>query len=353
MEKYTDIYNTWLEEQTAKAKKVFTNPFTNVIEDEDMVTFRHKLYIGGSTDATIMGVNPYRSAKDEYESIVNLTTNDDRFAYRRGHALEPFVANEFSLIKRKKIKEGRTFWGDDFGSTWSMAQVDFLCDFDDQTDTPIEIKVCSVNPNEDDGSKGFGKGCQFNELGEEIYVDDTIPTYYMIQCQKQLWLTKRDYMYLACWLTYENKIRVYKITRNDDIIAKIKEAEIDFLFNHVIPQVPYVEEKRELETVEESPCSCYATCDFIELVKELREVNKNKLELSKRADALNDAIREYLGVHDEAVDKDGRLVIKQTKQTRLTLDTTALKNDHADLCAQYMKEQEIKSKLTINNKYFN
>ena len=50
---------------------------------------------------------------------------------------------------------------------------------------------------------------------------------------------------------------------------------------------------------------------------------------------------------------DFELFIKQTKQTRLTLDTTALKNDHADLCAQYMKEQEIKSKLTINNKYFN
>lgn len=340
------IFKEWQKKQKEKANKAFLNPITGELDEENSVSYLHKLYIGGSVDSSLLGLNPYRSVKDEYDNMNDFDLQDDLFVFRRGHALEGFVAKEFSLIARKRITKGVTLFSDKY--PWAMAQIDFLL----EDDTPLEIKVCSVNPNEEDGAKGFGKGCDFNSNGELVYTDDTIPSYYMVQCQKQLFLSDKTFMWLACWLTYENKVRIYYIERNDEIIEHILHAEHDFLFNHVIPQIPYNENKNELESVDEMPNACYADKDFISLVKEYKELNAKKNELAKEADKLSESIREFIGEHDVALDQNGRVVIKQTTQSRVSLDTKSLKNDHADLVAQYMKEQNIKSKLTVNKDYF-
>lgn len=341
------IFKEWQKKQKEKADKVFLNPITGELDEENSVTYLHKLYIGGSVDSSLLGLNPYRSIKDEYDNMNCFKLQDDLFVFRRGHYLERFVAKEFSLVAHKVVTTGVTLFSEKY--PWAMAQIDFRL----RDDTPLEIKVCSVNPNEDDGTKGFGKGCEFNDKGDLVYTDDTVPTYYMVQCQKQLFLSEKSFMWLAVWLTYEDKIRVYYIERNDEIIEHILKAEHDFLFNHVIPQIPYSEDKKELKTVDEMPNVCYADDPFISLVREYNELSQKKNELEKKVEALSDTIREYIGVHDEAVDNNGRVVIKQTPQSRTSLDINLLKNDYANIYTKCKKTKLVKSKLTVNKKYFN
>ena len=342
-----EIYREWLKTQKEKADKAFVSEITGVVPANNEVEYLHKLYVGGSTDAVILGVSPFATPNDAYNTMLDMTKQEDRFIFRYGHFMEKFIAEEFERITRLKVYKGLTLF--DKEREWSMAQIDFVL----EDDTPLEIKTAFMNTKDSDGEKKWGKGCEFNINGELLFADDKIPVYYFIQCQKQLYLADKDFMYLACLISAEVGIRIYKIERNEEIIKKIISAEDDFIFNHVIPEKPYLEKEiKGLDSVDEHPSSCYATCDFIELVKEMNKLQAEKIEISKKVDAFSDAIREYLGEHQEAVDSKGKLVIKQTKQTRLSLDTAALKNDHADIVSQYYVEKPIASKLTINKKYF-
>lgn len=342
-----DTYKKWADKQREEALNAFVSEITGEIPENRTVEYYHKLFVGGSTDAVLLGLSPYATPNDAYNTMYDMTPQSDKFVFRYGHYMEKFIATEFQRITHIPVKDGVTLFDKD--RAWSMAQIDYLLD----DETPLEIKTTFMNLKGDDGEKLWGKGCEFNEHGQIVYEDDTIPPYYYVQCQKQLYITGKDFMYLACLISAEDGIRIYKIHKNEEIIAKIIEAEDDFIFNHVIPRVPYVEKEiRPLETVDEHQSSCYATEEFITMLRELQQLQKEKNEIAKRVECFTDAIREYLGEHNEAVDAQGNMVVKQTSQSRLTLDVIALKNDHADIVANYYHDKPIASKITINKKYF-
>jgi len=329
-------YNKWAEEQRNKALEFYKDPFTGEVEDENMISFLHKTHIGGSTNSAILGVNRYRNIAECYEDMINFNEPLDKFILKRGHYLEPFVSDCFSDITKLKHVNGGELYDDIHDRPWSMAQVDFFL----KDGTPLEIKTATFNKNFDGDSKDFGKGCEFNDKGDLISEDDLIPIEYFIQCQKQMYMTNKPFMWLCVYIMTEVKVRIFKIKRDDKVIQKIIESEDDFLFNHVIPQIPYEKEQvKMLEHVEEGNVDAVYTDDeFNDLLSQYKEKTVLINDLKKEQSELGDKIKSMIGEHKEVIDTQGNVLAKLTVSTTNRFDTTAFKNAQPNLYKEYLTE---------------
>lgn len=329
-------YNTFKEAQIKRATEFYSDPFTGEIPSYNKIAFVHTFSIGGTVDSQILGVNHYQSKHDAYDNMFNFKEHENKFVFARGKFLEPFVAQQFEQLTRKKVREGITLDGSKFKCDWSFAQVDFLCD-DESEIVPLEIKVSTVNYNDEDGDKVWGKGCEFNANGVLLVEDEQIPMEYYIQTQKQLWLSEKSYMYLAVWLTFETKIRVFVIHRNDKVINEIIEAEKDFLFNHVIPQIPYEDDNKTLTSqVEDDANAVYADEEFRDLYDRYIEVNKTYTKAKKENDSLSKQLKEMMGDYDVVVDAQGAKLCSVTHIQSRRFDLDKFKNDNPELYTEYL-----------------
>lgn len=333
---FIEVYADFKAKQIAKAKEFYSDPFTNEIPEYNKIAFFHTFCIGGTVDSQILGVNHYQNKHDAYDNMINFKEHENKFVFARGKFLEPFVAQQFELLTRKKIQDGITLDGTEFDCPWSFSQIDFLCN-DNGKIIPLEIKVSTVNYADEDGDKVWGKGSEFNCHGELLVEDEQVPMEYYIQCQKQMWLSKNDYMYLAVWLTFETKIRVFVIHRNEKVIQSIIETEKDFLFNHVIPQIPYEEVDISLKNeVEDNVNAVYADEEFTQLYERYLQVNSIYNEAKKDNDTLSKKLKELMGDHDMVVNANGVKLCSVTKIQSRRFDLEKFKNDCPDLYRDYL-----------------
>ena len=336
VEERLEQYAKWKEAQQARAKEFYADPFTGDIPEYNKISYLHTFNIGGTVDSQILGVNHYQSKHDAYDNMINFKEHENKFVFARGKFLEPFVAKQFELLTRKKVKEGITLNGDDYGCPWSFSQIDFLCE-DEKKTIPLEIKVSTVNYNDEDGDKVWGKGSEFNANGVLLLEDEQVPMEYYIQCQKQMWLYGSHYMYLAVWLTFETKIRVFVIHRNEKVISEIIDAERDFLFNHVIPQIPYEEVDKTLdEPVENVANAVYADEEFRDLYDRYVEVNKTYTQAKKENDSLSKQLKEMMGDYEVVIGADGTKLCSVTHIQSRRFDLDKFKNDNPELYTEYL-----------------
>ena len=343
MQTKNEIYQNWKVGQLAKANEFYADPFSKAILAEDLIAYKHKALIGGSVNSILLGVNRYQSKADAYDDMINFKPNESKFVFRRGHWAEDFIANEFSRIIKCKVLDGTEIDGTKKGRAWSFAQIDKLL----PDGTPVEIKTANFNTDSLDGEKEWGKGCDINNHGLVVVEDSLIPVEYYVQCQKQLWATDKDYMYLCAWLMNEVKIRVYIIRRDDEIIQQILDSEDDFLFNHVIPQVPYEKDILPLEnTVDEKPDTVYADNLFLDTLSEYKQVQAELSEKKKQADELSNKLKDLIGEHKEVIDNDGNKLASLTTVKTKRFNTAKLKDDLPAIYIQFLSESE-SSRLTI------
>lgn len=333
-----EIYKAWAKEQKAKAFEFYKDPFTGKMPDCNAIAYMHKTHIGGSTNSAILGVNRYNDINGAYNDMLTFSENKDAFALRRGHYLEKFVADEFSAITKLKNNYGVTLFDEKHNREWSMAQIDFLLD----DDTPLEIKTATWNKDFDNNSKDFGKGCEFNDKGELITEDDLIPIEYYIQCQKQMYLADKPYMWLCVYIMTELKVRIFKIKRDDKTIQKILDSEDDFLFNHIIPQVPYKQEEvKTLEPVQEGDVDAVYTDETMnELLQQYKEKSALMSDLKKEQDNLSEKIKAMFGEHKEVIDAKGNVLAKLTTTITKRFNTTKFKAENAKLYKDYLTESK-------------
>lgn len=343
-------YFAWQQSQIQKATEVFSDPFSdenNGIIPEFDIAFKHTHFLGGTSDSVLLGKNPYKSKAELYEEIINPQIQENKFVFMRGKFAEEFVARSFEVLTHQKVVDGIEVYGKHDVNPYSMAQIDRLIALGNEKYIPLEIKTSTFKRDEEDG-KGWGTGCKFNDYGDLIFVDSKIPEYYYIQCQKQMWLYGvEDYMYLAAWITSENQIRVYQIHRNDDVIEQIKQAEEDFMFNHLIPNIPPEVEEVTLNIDYDEENNALVDSSFIDLAKEYQDLSKQATKLDKQKKDLAEQIKKLMGESTKAVSFHGEVVCTLTKQERTTLDTKALANEHPDLVKQYYKTTEVAPRLTI------
>lgn len=335
-------YTEWKEEQSHKALEFFADKETLQIPERDKIAYLHTLSIGGSMDSSLLGLSKWNTPADVYDSFFNFKHSEDKFVFDRGHALEGFVADQFQKLTHIEVKDGITLDGSKFGCPWAFAQIDRTV----EDGTPLEIKIATYNTSDEDG-KEWGNGCKFNDSGNLLIVDDQIPKAYFCQCQKQLWLSEKEEMYLASWLVSENRIRVYIIQRNEDFIQLIKETEEDFLFNHVIPQVPYPLDVEPLaKEFEEN--SVFADAEVLSAVDKLREITSKISALTKDKKELSELLKKKINGYDCCVNDKGEKLYTLSHYNVKRFNSERLLNEFPEFASFYDEAEQ--ERLTICKK---
>lgn len=340
-----ETYKEWAKRQDSEWRKVYADK-NGKLPDDAKIPLYHKTHLGGHASAVLCGLSRYMTPAELHAQM--MCYSDDRinsFAMRRGTFNEPFVAKETEAVLCGKIRRGRGFRVDP-KRPWSSAQIDYMVTDADGYNTVLEIKTGAVNPIQSDGARLWGKGCVFVN-GRVVHSDSLVPMEYFVQVQKQLYLTHKDYGYLAVWLTFENNVRVYKIERDDALITSIIEAEDYFLFNHLIPNVPPVTTEENEQLCEESNDAVFADDDTASVVKKLQEVKAQMAELKAEDAELSTLLKSRIGEHKSLITKAGEVLAKLSVSVRRTFDVTTFKQDNPEMYGKYIIEKPDSPRLTL------
>lgn len=322
-------YKAWFNAQAVKALKAYPEAQKN----PKCVPFTHMLSIGGSSDAALLNVSRYQTALDVYNAMINPACETKSFLFDLGHYMEAFIAQQFKELTGYEVQDGDTLY--DHDRAWSLAQVDKFTITKAGEFLPLEIKTSTYNHIQDDGARLWGDGCEFQN-GEIIKNDDLIPTDYFIQCQKQLYITKSEHMFLSVWIRNENKIRIFHIVKDEQIINRIIKAEDDFIFNHVIPEIPPVIETLEIQAKNDK--DIIASDDLLACWKRYKTLSDKKKALETEMKEAGELIKKSMGDYENALDSTGKRLFHIITSKIRRLDSTELKKSAPDLYEKYLKE---------------
>lgn len=339
------VWKDWAKNQKETLGKKFLNPRGEVAFNLE-IPYLHLTHLGGSSVGALMQVSKWETLADVYDKMtgaIDTSVPVHNFAFDRGHFCETFIYQQAGLLLHDTILSGDIYFDKD--RPWSMAQVDALT----SDNTPVECKCVSFNNITEDG-KEWGAGCVINNNGEIIKEDDLVPVSYYLQCQKQMALTDKKKMFLAAWLTFETRIRIYVIHRDDDVVQAIKDAEDRFLFGNVISKIrPDVVVRGENIKDIDADKTVIADDNLLNLLDRYQEVNRDLKDLKIEADALKKRIEDGMGNAQFLRNKDGKKLATRTPVTTMRFNSTKFKDEHADLYGQYLTETK-STRFTISAK---
>ena len=311
---------------------------TSNLSRQDWLALRQS-GIGGSDIAAIIGVSPYATAYDIYQSKTQPVNEDsNEFAYW-GTVLEDTVAREFSKRSGLKI-QNVNFLMRHPEHRWAIANIDRAVvnrdvsgnvRFKDgklTTDQIVEIKTASEYVG-----KNWG-----NEDSDEV------PDQYQCQAQWYMGVTGVDVCHMAV-LIGGNKYRQYRIERNQDLIDVLFETAHDFWHNHVLagvePDATTLQNAKDKyprhnpdTTLDVEPDSETAKVfEHYESLKAQEKEIKAALELAQ-----TDLICQIQD--NEALAIDGEVVATYKTQVSNRFNSSQFKKDMPELAEQYIKQSE-------------
>ena len=285
-----------------------------------------QFFLGGSDAAAVLGVSPWRSPIELYLEKTTPRAEEPSAGkmkvFTRGKKMEPYVCDilaeetGLSIMKRNE--------------RYIDAEYSFLaCEIDAETkDANIEIKT--VSP------------FKAREWGEQQ--TDEIPVAYTAQAMHGLMITGRDVCIFGVLIGGDD-FRIYRVERDDEIIAGLRRRECDFWHNHVVPRIP--PEPTTLNDVrflygKDSGIAIEANAEIMNAAASLKLVKENIGELSKAAAALEERIQLYM--RDAAIlTVNGKPVATWRTHTRSDFDQTAFKAANQELFERFKKTTEIRT----------
>lgn len=260
---------------------------------------RRKSGIGGSDVAAIAGLSPWRSPLDVYydKSFTDAGLSEEAQPVGStaslwwGSQLEDIVGKAYSIVTGRKISHyNRLLIGE---KPYFIGDVDFLayCENGKRpfnaktgeiiTDTGIEIKT-SRFAGDDWGAQGT----------------DAVPKYYFCQVQWYMGLIPSIRQFELAALFGGSDFRLFKIYRDDAIIARLQEIADEFWTGNIQKQIPPA--PRSMEEVKRlypaiTGKSILASVEIENKVKEYAEISAQRLALEKRESGLKDEIALAMG----------------------------------------------------------
>lgn len=301
-----------------------------------------RLGIGGSDAAAILGISPFRTARDLYYDKLNIVTADDVenwVALEVGNLLEPLVARIFAkktglrVFQRKSMFQHPEY-------LWMLADLDYLVELPDGTTAILEIKTTNYNAKDK---------WRYND--QEI-----VPIYYESQGRHYMTVMNIDRVYYCClYGNSEDEVIIRHIDRDMGYEQELIALERDFWHENVLAKnpPPYTETgelimeslRRSLGPEQEpappfmfSKTQCPAMQRYLELQKEKASV-KSEMERIK-AMLLVDMGQSSSGLYQ---DEAGGFSVTFNPQQRPGITKDALirmKEVHPDIYAEYVTVSE-------------
>ncbi len=140
--------------------------------------------LGGSDAAAVLGISPFRTARDLYYDKLGIVTADDQenwVAPEMGNLLEPLVARIFEKKTGLKIYQRKCMFQHP-KCPWMLADLDYLVELPDGSIAILEIKTTNYNAKD-----------KWWYNGEEI-----VPVYYEAQGRHYMAVMNIDRVYFCC-----------------------------------------------------------------------------------------------------------------------------------------------------------
>lgn len=195
---------------------------------------KRKSGIGSSEIAAVCGLNKWRGPIDVYMSKLGLIEDqEDNDNLWFGRELEPVLIKRYEQETGRKvtIPDSDTLPCQHPGYPWFMFSPDGTI----YIDNPIGYKGCSkLEGIVECKTTGYSHLDEWGEPGT-----DEIPQEYLIQCQ---WLMEGSGAKWAdvpvLFMGQRREFRIYRVMRDDELIASLIEKGREFWENHIIPQIP-------------------------------------------------------------------------------------------------------------------
>lgn len=275
-------------------------------------------YIGGGNIAGILGLSPFKTPLQEYLTIIGeeeAPTEDQLDFFARRKALEPFA---IELFKRRM--PGRDIAR--ANERYTDREHAFLkAEIDAETDDGENVEIKSVHPL---AAAAWGPA-----------ETDELPAYVAAQAMHGLMVTGRRVCYPVAMIGFDD-FRVYRVERDEETIAGLREHAVAFWRNHVEPMVP--PEPMTSEDVlrlfeHDNGMSIEATDEITVAFAELRECKRAE----KRGKKLAEQIKVYMG-ENTTLTISGEPVATWKTQSSRRFDEKAFGAAHPDLLELFKRD---------------
>ncbi|WP_444643224.1 YqaJ viral recombinase family protein [Caproiciproducens sp. R1] len=262
--------------------------------------------IGGSDAAAVLGISPFRTARDLYYDKLNVVSPEDDednwVAKKMGHLLEDLVAEIFHVKTGFRVYQIKKMFQHP-EHRFMLADIDFFIELPDGTTAILEIKTTNYNAKE-----------KWWHNGEEI-----VPLYYEVQGRHYMCVMNIDQVYFCClYGNNENEVIIRHIARDPMYESELIALEENFWMNHVLAQAPpsYTEDgdlieqslRRHLGPADEGAPAVVLNMGltanlmrYLELQKEKQEADAQSRELDSQMKRLRAFIIEQMGKSCTAV----------------------------------------------------
>ncbi|PTQ86169.1 YqaJ viral recombinase family protein [Agitococcus lubricus] len=297
--------------------------------------------IGGSDAAAAVGLNPYQSQLELWmiktgrfseescdESEANhhssLIPDIDSKMYW-GQILEPIVAQHYTKVTGRKVRKVNAILQHaDSDKSWMLANIDYRVVGSDE----VQLLECKTA----------------GEYGAKLWKDG-VPEYVQCQVQHQLAVTGLQAADV-CVLICGQQLKIYRIERDEELIAKL--TELERLFWHYV-------QSNTTPCADGSESAGFALrCLFPQddgqrvdfsnnthvssLFDSLINTRQQLAFYQKQEEFYKQLLQQNLGEASYAQFAQGVISWKKSKDS-VYLDTTALVKDHPQLCQQYQRSK--------------
>lgn len=320
---------------------------TNLSRDEWLA--HRRCGIGGSDAAAVLGISPWRTARDLYYDklgIAEVQPDEENWVQlEMGNLLEPLVARIFEkktglkVFKRKAMFQHPQY-------PWMLADLDYLVELPDGSTAILEIKTTNYNARDN---------WWYN--GEEI-----VPVYYESQGRHYMAVMNIDRVYFCClYGNREDEAIIRHIDRDEAYEEELILAEQTFWQDNVLARTPppYVEDGDLImeslrrwrgPSEKDVPPTQFALPQYqlirryMELVQEKSRWDADLKEIDAELSRVKAQIIAAMGQSSSAVYDTGEGGFKVTYNPVRKLGITKenlerLKEVHPDIYAEYVTTQ--------------
>tara|TARA_R100001244_G_scaffold131374_1_gene104543 strand:- start:1536 stop:2462 length:927 start_codon:yes stop_codon:yes gene_type:complete len=272
--------------------------------------------IGASMSPSILGFNPWQSAVDVWDQLVNNTEGvDDNLAMYLGREMEPIVKKLFMDQTGLKVLNDNKIRIDD--------QYEYL------------------TTNLDGMVVGEGIPVEYKTTAKPW--DGEIPNHYFVQLQHQMMVTESPSIYF-CSLSmgFRKQLIVERYDRNDDFIGELRDELVTFWNDHVLtgkpPEPKSIGDAKKVfnHTDPES----VATIDDYMVVTELRALKETRAELDRQVNEKQLEVMKIIGDKETLVSTAGYELVTWKKSKDVNyLDTKELAKSEPAIYNKYLKHR--------------
>lgn len=321
---------------------VETEPLTR----PEWLEYRRK-GLGGSDAAAVLGISPFRTARDLYYDKLGIVTADDQENWVQlevGNLLEPLVARIFAKKTGLKIYQRKCMFQHPH-YPWMLADLDYLVEMPDGKTVILEIKTTNYNAKD----KWWCEGIEI------------VPPYYESQGRHYMAVMNLDRVYYCClYGNNEDETIIRHIDRDMAYETELIALEQDFWENNVLKKLPppYFEydgklileslrrslglAEKKLEPVTLTQAQSARVAHFRELQSEKKKFDAKSKQVENEMKQLKALIVADMGTSSTAISADGYTITWKPSYTPgiYKEKLEQLKVLHPDIYAEYATNSE-------------